>query len=165
MIKGILRSDILPSHFLRSWAGYKTHAARSSVSSLRSSLEMRRGRPAGRQYAAALPPGRCTPVAGLASDTAHATKAEISESLDGIQERLNLGDVYEGMRDMHCQLQALTAFYESHYVCFCFSQAAGQWIHYDDDTRRVVSREFDAVKEKCILGRLHPQLLFYSQAS
>ena len=76
-----------------------------------------------------------------------------------------MGDVYEGMRDMHCQLQALTAFYESHYVCFCFSQAAGQWIHYDDDTRRVVGREFDAVKEKCILGRLHPQLLFYSQAS
>ena len=32
---------------------------------------------------------------GLASDTAHASKAEISESLQGIDERLNLRDVYE----------------------------------------------------------------------
>ena len=40
-------------------------------------------------------------------------------------------------------------------------QAAGQWIHYDDDTRRLVGRDFEAVKHKCVAGRLHPQLLFY----
>lgn len=60
-----------------------------------------------------------------------------------------------------CRLASLTAFYESHYVCFCYSRAAGQWIHYDDDTRRVVGRDFEAVKQKCVAGRLHPQLLFY----
>ena len=121
----------------------------------------------------------------------NASKAEISESLDGIQERLDLGEIYDGMRELRCRLHALTAFYESHYVCFCFSQArdarlssptraaphsvrvhpptrllsvaqdAGQWIHYDDDTRKVVGVDFDKVKEKCIMGRLHPQLLFY----
>jgi len=60
-----------------------------------------------------------------------------------------------------CDLVALTAFYEQHYVCFCFSHTAGQWIHYDDDTRRLLGKDFDSVKEKCIAGRLHPQLLFY----
>ena len=108
-----------------------------------------------------------------------------------------------------CDLVALTAFYEQHYVCFCFSHTAGQWIHYDDDTRRLIwskwqgwrlpaagagclkhacrrasvgpwralqlpeskchiwiprrllGKDFDSVKEKCIAGRLHPQLLFY----
>jgi len=99
---------------------------------------------------------------GLASDTAHASKAEISESLQGIDERLNLRDVYEGLVDGgSCDLVALTAFYEQHYVCFCFSHTAGQWIHYDDDTRRLLGKDFDSVKEKCIAGRLHPQLLFY----
>ena len=101
---------------------------------------------------------------GLASDTAHASKGEISESLDGIDARLNLADVFGGLDDQQpqlCELQALTAFYESHYVCFCFSASAGQWIHYDDDTRRLVGTSFDAVKEKCVAGRLHPQLLFY----
>ena len=34
-------------------------------------------------------------------------------------------------------------------------------IHYDDDTRRLVGKDFDSVKDKCIAGRLHPQLLFY----
>jgi len=99
---------------------------------------------------------------GLASDTAHASKAEISESLQGIDERLNLRDVYEGLvGGGGCDLVALTAFYEQHYVCFCFSHTAGQWIHYDDDTRRLLGKDFDSVKEKCIAGRLHPQLLFY----
>ena len=37
-----------------------------------------------------------------------------------------------------CDLVALTAFYEQHYVCFCFSHTAGQWIHYDDDTRQLI---------------------------
>ena len=60
---------------------------------------------------------------GLASDTAHASKAEISESLQGIQEVLNLREVYDGLQDdANYRLIALTAFYESHYVCFCFSQ-------------------------------------------
>lgn len=99
---------------------------------------------------------------GLASDTAHASKAEISESLQGIDERIHLSDVYEGLEQGgSCQLVALTAFYEQHYVCFCYSQVAGQWIHYDDDTRRLVGKDFDAVKDKCVAGRLHPQLLFY----
>lgn len=76
--------------------------------------------------------------------------------------RLNLAEVYEALgAHGSCKLLALTAFYESHYVCFCYSQAAGQWIHYDDDTRRLVGRDFEAVREKCIAGRLHPQLLFY----
>merc|ERR1711871_1483796 len=57
---------------------------------------------------------------GLASDTAHASKAEISESLQGIEERLNLRDVYDLPHDVHCQLIALTAFYEQHYICFCY---------------------------------------------
>ena len=101
---------------------------------------------------------------GLASNTAHATKSEISESLDGIEERLNLRHIYEGItEDVHCRLQALTAFYESHYVCFCFSHNAGQWIHYDDDTRRLVGADFAAVKDKCVAGRLHPQLLFFER--
>ena len=99
---------------------------------------------------------------GLASDTAHASKAEISESLQGIDERIHLCDVYQGLEEGgSCQLVALTAFYEQHYVCFCYSQIAGQWIHYDDDTRRLVGKDFDAVKDKCVAGRLHPQLLFY----
>ena len=98
---------------------------------------------------------------GLASDTAHASKAEISESLQGIEERLNLRDVYDLPHDVHCELIALTAFYEQHYVCFCFSRAAGQWIHYDDDARRLVGRDFADVKEKCVAGRLHPMALFY----
>lgn len=99
---------------------------------------------------------------GLASDTAHASKSEIGESLQGIDERVRLRDVYEGTADTSCcRLVALTAFYEQHYVCFCFSHVAGQWIHYDDDTRRLVGKDFSSVKDKCIAGRLHPQLLFY----
>ena len=105
---------------------------------------------------------------------------------------------YEGsVEGGSCDLVALTAFYEQHYVCFCFSQTVGQGIHYDDDTRRLscrlegagplqaflrllprswgrptplfstcrrlVGRDFESVKEKCIAGRLHPQLLFYEQ--
>lgn len=27
--------------------------------------------------------------------------------------------------------------------------------------RRLLGKDFDSVKEKCIAGRLHPQLLFY----
>lgn len=42
-------------------------------------------------------------------------------------------------------------------------QAAGAWIHYDDDTRRLVGPEFAMVKEKCIAGRLHPQLCFFER--
>ena len=42
---------------------------------------------------------------------------------------------------------------------------AGNRIHYDDDTRRLVGKDFDAVKEKCIAGRLHPQLLFYERSA
>ena len=56
---------------------------------------------------------------GLASDTAHATKGEISESLEAIEERLSLSDVYEGVPtgvswSMELDLVALTAFYEQH---------------------------------------------------
>ena len=47
-------------------------------------------------------------------------------------------------------------------MCSCV-QGAGQWILYDDDTRRLAGRDFDAVKEKCVQGRLHPQLLFYDR--
>jgi len=101
---------------------------------------------------------------GLSNDSARASKSQISESLEGIEEILNLRDVYEGLaRDVQCRLVALTAFYESHYVCFCFSQAAGAWIHYDDDTRRLVGPTFSLVKDKCIAGRLHPQLCFYEE--
>ena len=40
-----------------------------------------------------------------------------------LHRRLNLREVYDGLGvDIHCGLVALTAFYESHYVCFCFSQ-------------------------------------------
>lgn len=46
---------------------------------------------------------------------------------------------YEGLVGSGgCDLVALTAFYEQHYVCFCFSHTAGQWIHYDDDTRQLI---------------------------
>ena len=49
---------------------------------------------------------------GLSSHSAHASKSEISQSLDGIEESLDLRDVYEGI-DGHarCQLQALTALW------------------------------------------------------
>lgn len=103
---------------------------------------------------------------GLASDSAHPSKSEIRESLQGIEVQLNLHDVYDGLADdVHCDLIALTAFYEQHYVCFCYSQAVGQWIHYDDDTRRFVGREFAAVREKCVAGRLHPMALFFEARS
>lgn len=82
---------------------------------------------------------------GLSNDSARSSKLQISESLQGISEMcaapdsipppfehpmvsrhahsLNLRDVYDGLTvDVHCRLIALTAFYESHYVCFCFSQ-------------------------------------------
>jgi len=102
---------------------------------------------------------------GLSNDSARASKLQISESLQGIEETLNLRDVYDGLpTDVYCRLVALTAFYESHYVCFCFSQAAGAWIHYDDDTRRLVGTEFAQVKDKCVMGRLHPQLCFFERA-
>lgn len=40
-----------------------------------------------------------------------------------VHRSLNLRDVYDGLTaDVQCRLVALTAFYESHYVCFCFSQ-------------------------------------------
>jgi len=101
---------------------------------------------------------------GLSNDSARASKLQISESLQGIEETINLRDVYDGLpTDVHCRLVALTAFYESHYVCFCFSQAAGAWIHYDDDTRRLVGIEFAKVVEKCVAGRLHPQLCFFER--
>jgi len=120
--------------------------------------------------------GKCLPVTrklnmlepplvftlGLSNDSARASKLQISESLQGIEEILNLRDVYDGLTvNVYYRLVALTAFYESHYVCFCFSQAAGAWIHYDDDTRRLVGADFAQVKEKCIAGRLHPQLCFF----
>ena len=142
---------------------------------------------------------------GIAANTAHATKPEIADTLEGIDETLNLRDVFDGLgtawegTDARFQLVGLTAFYEQHYVCYCYSQArrpaalppprpaaptspprhsarstthlspsvcvqgAGQWILYDDDTRRLAGRDFDAVKEKCVQGRLHPQLLFYDR--
>uniref|UniRef100_A0A7S3AJX4 USP domain-containing protein n=1 Tax=Haptolina ericina TaxID=156174 RepID=A0A7S3AJX4_9EUKA len=101
---------------------------------------------------------------GLSNDSARASKSQISESLEGIEETLNLKDVYDGVTDdAECRLVALTAFYESHYVCFCFSQAAGAWIHYDDETRREVGATFALVKDKCVAGRLHPQLCFYER--
>lgn len=106
---------------------------------------------------------------GIAANTAHATKPEIADTLEGIDETLNLRDVFDGLgtawegTDARFQLVGLTAFYEQHYVCYCYSQGAGQWILYDDDTRRLAGRDFDAVKEKCVQGRLHPQLLFYDR--
>jgi len=97
---------------------------------------------------------------GLASETARASKTEIRETFDGVDEILNLGDVYDGLpRDAHCELVALTAFYEQHYTCFC--RSATGWLHYDDDVCKVVGRDFDDVRQKCVSGRLHPVLLFY----
>ncbi len=46
-----------------------------------------------------------------------------------------------------------------HYVCFCLS--GGQWILFDDTSRRHVGRSFDDVKDTCVAGRLHPMLLFF----
>ena len=66
---------------------------------------------------------------GIAANTAHATKPEIADTLEGIDETLNLRDVFDGLgtawegTDARFQLVGLTAFYEQHYVCYCYSQA------------------------------------------
>lgn len=97
---------------------------------------------------------------GLASETARASKAEIGETLDGVEESLNLRDVYGGIaQDVCYNLLALTAFYEQHYTCFC--RTGAEWLHYDDDVCKVVGRDFADVRRKCVSGRLHPVLLFY----
>ena len=125
------------------------------------------GPPPSRKIAMLRPPRVFT--LGLASDTAHATKGEISESLEAIEERLNLRDVYDGVPagpwsySSELDLVALTAFYEQHYVCFV--KSAGNWIHYDDNSRQVVGPNFADVKEKCVAGRLHPNALFFSNES
>ena len=47
----------------------------------------------------------------------------------------------------------------------CFVKSAGNWIHYDDNSRQVVGPNFADVKEKCVAGRLHPNALFFSKES
>jgi len=99
---------------------------------------------------------------GLSNDSARASKTQIGESLMGLEELINLRDVYDGLgTDVNCRLQALTAFYEQHYICICKKQDV--WVLYDDETRRIVGDSFDMVKELCIAGRLHPSLLFFER--
>ena len=93
-------------------------------------------------------------------------RTDISDLLKGIDETLLLNRVYDGLpADGHHEfhLVALTAFYEQHYVCFC--RTGGQWILFDDGSRRFVGRTFAEVKEKCVAGRLHPMLLFFEVSS
>jgi len=99
---------------------------------------------------------------GLASDSARASKTEVGECCQGIEEHLNLRDVFDLSEDLQYSLVSISSFYESHWLCFCKRGGAG-WLLYDDDRAIVVGPTFADVAAKCVAGRLMPALLMWER--
>lgn len=102
----------------------------------------------------------------LAWETNCEAPEDIRATLDAVQEKTKLGELYA---DVEAQaplqpywLRAAVAYYGAHYSAFVYSTELKAWIMFDDSAVSKIGNWADVVR-KCQIGRIQPSVLFYSQ--
>ena len=102
----------------------------------------------------------------LAWETNCESPEDIRATLDAVQEKTKLGELYA---DVEAQaplqtywLRAAVAYYGAHYSAFVYSTELQAWVMFDDSAVSKIGTWADVVR-KCQIGRIQPSVLFYNQ--
>jgi hypothetical protein len=58
----------------------------------------------------------------------------------------------------------MVCYYGAHYQAFVLSPALRKWLIFDDESIGLIGA-WDAVKAKCLAGRIQPSVLFFERDS
>eukprot|EP01119_Soliformovum_irregulare_P008684 TRINITY_DN21784_c0_g1_i1.p1 TRINITY_DN21784_c0_g1~~TRINITY_DN21784_c0_g1_i1.p1 ORF type:complete len:543 (-),score=119.88 TRINITY_DN21784_c0_g1_i1:8-1636(-) len=114
---------------------------------------------------------------GIVWDSAEPTVPEIDMILRMISSRINLNNVFlmgnphtnpkgKKPRDPnYYKFRGMICYYGKHYTAYFYNHKSTQWYVYDDTQVKPVATEWPSVRDRCLRGRLQPNIVFYERES
>eukprot|EP01114_Cavostelium_apophysatum_P014332 TRINITY_DN3689_c0_g1_i4.p1 TRINITY_DN3689_c0_g1~~TRINITY_DN3689_c0_g1_i4.p1 ORF type:complete len:590 (+),score=108.12 TRINITY_DN3689_c0_g1_i4:1276-3045(+) len=98
---------------------------------------------------------------GFVWDSDSPNSDDIKQTLDLIDQTLDLSQVYGGIAESPYELKGMICYYGKHYDAYFFDQQKGQWWIFDDARVRPVAEQWRQIKQRCHQGKHQPFILFY----
>lgn len=103
---------------------------------------------------------------GIVWRTCSPSSEEIKDIMRLINDNLSISSMFaKYYENMNYKLRGVISYYGHHYVAFFRNPQTKVWFSFDDKTVKQISRDWEDVVEKSILGKLQPMLLWYEQSS
>jgi len=108
------------------------------------------------------PPGVLT--LELAWATERTPAEDIEATLAAVDDVVDLGEIYTGLpqKEHMYRLRSMVCYYGAHYQAFVMSPNLLKWLIFDDESIGVIGT-WEAVKAKCLAGRIQPSVLFFER--
>ncbi|KAH3767892.1 inactive ubiquitin carboxyl-terminal hydrolase 54 [Pelomyxa schiedti] len=97
-----------------------------------------------------------------ASEDPPASDIEGVLNLIGSNRQLHLPDIFNMANKTTLEFSGMICFWRNHYNCFFWKKQMHSWLSFDDSLVTYVG-EWASVQHRCLLGHLHPSVLFYEK--